>query len=139
MAQNGGTTRAIVGSGWSFPLRCPSPSGGLELSSHEQDIEEAIYLILMTSKGERRMRPEFGCGIHDLVFAPSNATTFGLIVSNVQEALGWWEPRIDVEQVVVTPDDDDPTLLRIEVTYRIRATNDVRNLVYPFYRIPGEG
>lgn len=128
----------ITGSGWSFPLR-RSPRGGIELSSHERDIEEAIYLILMTARGERRMRPEFGCGIHDLVFAPNNATTHGLIVYHVQEALGWWEPRIEVEQVLVTPDRREPNLLLIEISYRIRATNDVRNLVYPFYRIPGEG
>ncbi len=136
--QSGEASNAIIGSGWAFPLR-PSQRGGIELSSAEQDIEEAIYVILMTAKGERRMRPNFGCGLHDLVYAPNNVTTFGLIVQNVEEALGWWEPRIDVERVEVTPDRQDPALLHIEVSYRIKATNDVRNLVYPFYRIPGEG
>ncbi len=138
MAQNGDAVNMIVGSGWSFPLR-RSPTGGIELSSMQQDVEEAIYLILMTAKGERRMRPDFGCGIHDLVFAPNNATTFGLITYHVEEALGWWEPRIAVEQVLVNQDANDPALLYIDVKYRIKATNDIRNLVYPFYRIPGEG
>ena len=135
--QDGDGTNAIIGSGWAFPLR-PSPRGGIELSSAEQDIEEAIYIILMTAKGERRMRPEFGCGIHELVYAPDNATTHGLIVHHVQEALGWWEPRIEVQEVVVSPDRNDSARLFVDVRYRIKATNDVRNLVYPFYRIPGE-
>ena len=130
--------KAILGRGWSFPLRT-SPSGGIALSSYEDDIQEAICLILMTAKGERRMRPEFGCGIHDLVFAPSNATTFGLIAHHVQEALGWWEPRIEVEEVLVTPDRQEPSRLLVDIRYRVKATNDPRSLVYPFYRIPGEG
>jgi phage baseplate assembly protein W len=130
--------KAILGRGWSFPLHV-GPRGGIALSSDEDDIEEAICLILMTAKGERRMRPEFGCGIHDLVFAPNNATTFGLIASRVRDALGWWEPRIEVEEVLVAPDERDPGRLFIEISYRVKATNDIRNLVYPFYRIPGEG
>ncbi|MCL5109895.1 MAG: GPW/gp25 family protein [Chloroflexi bacterium] len=135
---NADPKKAILGRGWGFPLSV-GPRGGIELSSHEQDIEESICIILMTAKGERRMRPEFGCGIHDLVFAPNNATTFGLVTEYVQESLGWWEPRIEVQQVLVEPDPQEPSRLLIEIKYRIRATNDSRNLVYPFYRIPGEG
>jgi len=135
--RSGDSARAILGKGWAFPLRV-GPRGGIDLSSHEQDIEEAICIILMTAKGERRMRPEFGCGIHDLVFAPNNATTFGLVAHHVEEAIGWWEPRVEVEEVNVNPDRQDPSRLFIDVRYRIKATNDVRNLVYPFYRIPGE-
>jgi len=85
------------------------------------------------------MRPQFGCGIHDLAFAPNDPTTAGLIQSQVLEALGWWEPRIEVAGVDVEPDSDEDGLLVIDIRYRIKATNAERNLVYPFYLIPGEG
>ncbi len=124
----------FLGSGWAFPFRI-GPTGGIALSRHERDVEEAIRIILSTAKGERHMRPNFGCGIHDLVFAPNNATTAGRIETYVQEALGLWEPRIEVLDVLVEPDPDERNKVLITVNYRIRATNDVRNLVYPFYLI----
>ena len=89
------TNKDIMGTGWSYPLRTDG-RGGIALSRHENDIEESIRLILSTAKGERRMRPNFGCDIHTLIFAPNNATTWGLAAHYVEEALGWWEPRIEV-------------------------------------------
>jgi phage baseplate assembly protein W len=127
----------FLGSGWSFPFRI-SPTGGIGLSRHEFDIDEAIRIILSTAKGERHMRPQFGCGIHDLVFAPNNATTAGLVDTYVTEAIGWWEPRVEVMRVEVGTDDDERNKLLINVHYRIRATNDDRNLVFPFYLIRPE-
>jgi hypothetical protein len=126
------TTKDILGAGWRFPLKVNS-RGGLTLSRHEKDIEESIRIILNTAKGERRMRPDFGCGIHNLVFAPNNATTWGLIVHHVEEALGWWEPRIEVTDVDVSPDATDSSRLMVNIKYRVKSTNDERNLVYPFY------
>ena len=79
------------------------------------------------------MRPAFGCSINDLVFAPSNATTWSLITHHVKEALGYWEPRIDVVDVGVHPEPRDTSQLLVNIKYRVRATNDERNLVYPFY------
>jgi phage baseplate assembly protein W len=122
----------IVGSGWSFPL-VVNGRGGLGLSPHKRDVEESIRVILSTAKGERRMRPNFGCGIHDFVFAPNSASTWSLIAHHVEEALGWWEPRIEVTDVDVRPDLGDTSQLLINIRYRIKATNDERNLVYPFY------
>ncbi|HET7078240.1 MAG TPA: GPW/gp25 family protein [Chloroflexia bacterium] len=127
----------FLGSGWAFPFRI-SPSGGIALQRHERDIDEAIRIILSTAKGERHMRPQFGCGIHELVFAPNNATTAGLVESYVEEAIGWWEPRVEVLEVNVDTDDDERNLLIITIHYRVRATNDERNLVYPFYLIRSE-
>jgi phage baseplate assembly protein W len=127
----------FLGNGWSFPFRI-SPSGGIALSHREFDIDEAIRIILSTAKGERHMRPEFGCGIHDLVFAPNNATTAGLVETYVTEAIGWWEPRVEVLRVDAEPDDEERNKLLITVHYRVRATNDQRNLVYPFYLIRPE-
>lgn len=128
---------AFRGRGWAFPLRVDG-RGGIALVSDELDIEEAIHIILGTAKGERRMRPTFGCSIHELLFAPNNASTASLAAHYVQEALGQWEPRIEVTEVKVKPDALDPVRLLIDIRYRVRTTNDERNLVYPFYRIPGE-
>jgi uncharacterized protein len=130
-------TGDFLGNGWSFPFRI-SPSGGIALTRQEYDIDEAIRIILSTAKGERHMRPDFGCGIHDLVFAPNNATTAGLVYTYVEEAIGWWEPRVELIDIEVTTDDVDRNMLLINITYRIRATNDERNLVYPFYLIRSE-
>ena len=126
----------MLGTGWSFPLHVDG-RGGLPLSPHEKGIEEAIRIILSTAKGERRMRPNFGCDVHRLAFAPNNATTWGLASHYVEEALGWWEPRIEVVEIDTRPDPDDTSRLLINIKYRIRATNDARNLVYPFYLMPG--
>src|SRR5512135_826814 len=120
----------FLGTGWAWPLRI-SPTGGIALSRQEFDIDEAIRIILATAKGERHMRPQFGCGIHDLVFAPNNATTRGLVESYVREAIGWWEPRVEVQEVQVSTDEGDGNVLLINVLYRVRVTNDERNLVYP--------
>jgi phage baseplate assembly protein W len=84
------------------------------------------------------MRPEFGCRIWDLLFEPVNANTLGLMAQAVREAVAQWEPRVEVEDIIVTPDDDDSSLVRIVVVYKVRTTNDRRNLVYPFYVIPRE-
>lgn len=127
----------FIGRGWAFPLRTDA-TGGIALVSREREIEEAIRLILGTSPGERPMRPEFGCRIHDHVFANADGATAASISADVVDALYRWEPRIDVEDVVVTSAPEDQTLLYIDVRYSIRRTNDLRNLVFPFYVIPGD-
>lgn len=129
----------LVGRGWGFEVGI-DPTGGIRLSGDQTEIEEAIAIIIGTSPGERVMRPAFGCRIHELVFAPNNAETLGLARRFVQEALGMWEPRIEVESVEVTADmaEADRGRLNIELTYSIRATKDLRSLVYPFYLIENE-
>ena len=127
-----GNAKDMLGMGWRFPLGVDS-RGGLAVSRNEQDIEESMRIILVTGKGERHMRPDFGCGINDLVFAPNNATTWGLIAHHVEEALGWWEPRIEVVDIDVRPDSTDTSRLLVSIRYRIKATHDERSLVYPFY------
>jgi len=129
--------RDLKGAGWSFPVGVDG-RGGIALATEDRDIARGIFLVLSTAKGERRMRPEFGCAIHDLVFAPNDATTHGLIRYHVMEALNWWEPRIDVVDVVVDTDEDDPARLIVTVRYVVKSTNAERSLVYPFYLIPGE-
>lgn len=127
----------ILGSGLAFPLQVDH-RGGLALAHGDEDIEQAIGVILSTVPGERPMRPEFGCRIHDYVFAPTDGTTANAIGAEVRAALQRWEPRIDVEDVFVNFDAADTTTLYIDIRYAIRATNDRRNLVFPFYVIPGE-
>jgi uncharacterized protein len=127
----------FVGSGLAFPMRT-DPTGSLALVSDHAEIRESIRLILGTAFGERPMRPEFGCGIHDLVFAPANADTAGLAAYEVQASLARWEPRIVVDDVAVTFDQGAIGIMHVSVTYSIRGTNDPRNLVYPFYTLPSE-
>ena len=129
--------KGFLGRGWSFPPQIDG-RGGMSTSEGAVDIEQAIRVILGTAPGERPMRPDFGCRIHELVFAPANTTTAGLAAHYVEEALGWWEPRIDVTRVKVKHDPEDRTRLLVTVHYEIRATHDERSLVYPFYVIPEE-
>ncbi len=140
--------KEIIGVGWRFPVRvdrrgadeAAAPDagrGGIALARHEFDIEEAIRIIISTAKGERRMRPTFGCDVHTLMFAPANATTFGLIRHHVEEALKIWEPRVEVRAVDVTYDNSDGRV-DVLITYEVRSTKEERALVYPFYMIGGE-
>jgi phage baseplate assembly protein W len=129
--------RDFIGSGWGFPLRTDS-TGGVALVSREREIEESIRLILGTAPGERPMRPEFGCRIHDVVFAPADMTLIGQVAYEVRASLRRWEPRIDVSEVKVRLGADEAAIY-IDIRYSIRDTNDIRNLVFPFYVIPEEG
>ena len=130
-------SQEFVGAGWAFPMRTGT-TGGIATVTGYREIEEAIRLVLGTSYGERPMRPEFGCGIHDFVFAPADATTAGRLAFEVRSSLERWEPRIDVMDVMVSLDTDDPSTLYIDITYQLKGTNDPRNLVFPFYVIPEE-
>jgi uncharacterized protein len=125
-------TRAFLGVGWKFPLQV-TPGGKIARSPYEQRVEESIYLILSTAKGERVMLPDFGCGIHDLVFGINDPRTRSAVVQLVRQALTKYERRIDVLAVSTDSSDDQPNLLLIRVNYRIRANNAIGNLVYPFY------
>jgi phage baseplate assembly protein W len=130
-------TRDFLGSGWRFPPRLDS-RGRIELVSQEQDVEESIRIILQTHHGERLMRPEFGSELFRLQFAPNDAATAGLARRYVQEALTRWEPRIEVMEVQAAPDERSYARLLINIRYFVPATNSERNLVFPFYVIPGE-
>ncbi len=127
----------VLGTGWAFPPRVDA-RGRIALARQERDVEEAIRIILLTPKGQRVMRPEFGCRIHDLAFAPNNATLMGLASYYVEEALNMWEPRIRLENVTARVDPDRPERILIDISYQVKATADRRSLVFPFYRIPGE-
>jgi phage baseplate assembly protein W len=124
--------RAFLGTGWNFPIRVEA-DGQIALVSYEDDIDQAIRIILGTNPGERVMRPDFGAGLKAFVFEPVNTTTIEQLKTRVREALIDWEPRIDVELVAVTDSFAKPNELTIDIRYRVRSTNAVRNLVYPFY------
>jgi phage baseplate assembly protein W len=127
-----GDTREFLGVGWKFPLQV-TPGGKIAQARYEQRIEESIFLILSTSKGERIMLPDFGCGIHELVFAPNNASTLAMVTQTVRQALTTHERRIDVLDIDAETAPEQPNLLLIRINYRIRANNALGNLVYPFY------
>lgn len=124
--------KEFLGQGLAFPLQI-NPRGGLALAQGERDIQQAIGIILGTAPGERVMRPEFGCRAWELVFAPRNAATRSLMVHYIQQALGRWEPRIQVQEVRVLDDPDHGGALLVHIDYRVKATHDERSIVYPFY------
>jgi uncharacterized protein len=127
----GSSTKAFLGVGWAFPVK---PVGGaLQYAAYEEDVDQAIQIILLTEPGERPMLPEFGGGLRHFVFEPNSPATHRAIEREVKSALIDWEARIDVENVAVTPDSVQPNLLFINVDYKVRATNSFYNRVYPFY------
>ena len=128
--------KAFLGIGWNFPPQT-DVSGTIALAAYEQDVHQAIRIILATNPGERVMRPDFGAGLNDFVFEPISTTTMHQLQTRVQEALVNWEPRIDVLDVKVTSDPVQRSLLLIDISYRVRATNTLANLVYPFYLLEG--
>jgi uncharacterized protein len=129
---------SLIGVGLAFPMRL-DPSGSIALVTRETKIEQSIRLILATAHGERPMRPDFGSGVHNFVFSADDAVTAGRLAFEVRTALERWEPRIDLVDVSVAPDDTHGDgCLVIDVAYVVRGTNDPRNLVFPFYVIPSE-
>lgn len=127
----------ILGSGLAFPLATDHRSA-LALARGEEDVRQALELILGTAPGERPMRPEFGCAVHDLVFDTVDATMMGRMDTAIRDALDHWEPRAEVTAIDFDLSRVDEGRLDITIGYRIRATNQLRNLVYPFYVIPAE-
>ncbi len=130
-------SKDFLGTGWAFPVGVDA-RGRIALVRRERDVEEAMMMILLTPVGQRVMRPDFGCRIHELVFASNDASTEGLAVYYVEEALARWEPRITLREVTADADPSNPERLLIHIEYEIKASYDRRTLVFPFYRIPGE-
>lgn len=125
----------VLGTGLAFPLGVDN-RGGIALARGEIDVEQAIRIILSTAPGERPMRPEFGCAVHDCVFERIEADTLARIDQAVRVALDRWEPRIAIEDIAFESRREGELLVHLR--YRLRATNDVRNLVFPFYVVPAE-
>ena len=124
--------KEFLGAGWTFPVRVDT-TGKIRLSVYEEDIKEAIWIILSTAPGERVMRPDFGCGIHDLVFESINAALIRRVTTQVFEALTTYEPRIEVLRVEVSDEEALHGKLLISIDYRVIITNNAFNLVFPFY------
>ena len=130
-------SKPFLGVGVGFPVRVDT-AGNLVVAAYEESVRQSILIVLGTAKGERAMRPDFGCSIYDWVFEPSTAATSGQISQAVQEALLLFEPRIDVVEVQVQPNREGNCLLA-SIDYQVRATNNAFNLVYPFYLEGGTG
>jgi phage baseplate assembly protein W len=128
--------KAFLGVGWNFPPEVDS-DGSMQLTEYEEDVQQAILIILGTNPGERVMRPDFGAGLNEFVFEPVTPATMHAVQVRVQEALVDWEPRITVLQVNVTTDPVQMNCLLIDINYQIRASNTVSNLVYPLYLMEG--
>ncbi len=130
MAEN--TNKSFLGNGLNFPLRVDA-LGSLELVSADRDIQQSIGIILGTRPGERVMRPEFGCQVHDLIFEPRDAILVGKIRSSVMKALARWEPRIEVIDVRPVVDSESDGSVVVTIEYQVKATHDQRSIVYPFF------
>jgi len=130
--------RAFLGTGWAFPPGLDT-EGKIRLVSLEEDVRQAILIIIQTVLGERVMRPDFGVGLRALVFEPVNRTTMALVHNTAERALIEWEPRIDINNLEVTSDPNERNSLVIDLLYTVRATNTQFNLVYPFFLLEGEG
>lgn len=122
----------FLGVGWSLPIQLDKTQQ-IQTAKYEAAVRQSIWAILSTARGERLMRPDFGCRIHDHVFAPNTAGTVGQIISDVRAALIEWEPRIDVLDIELLPQFTHPNLLQISINYQVRTTTNEFNLVYPFY------
>ena len=133
-------TEKFLGKGWTFPVQLDKEKDpiSISMSPSEQDIKEALWIILSTRKGERVMRPEFGCGIHDFVFSVVNTSTLAMIETSVREALTLWEPRIEVSDVKISTGKVEEGELTVNIDYKVRTTNNRFNLVYPFYLTEGK-
>ena len=122
-----------LGRGWGYPVQIDPLTGGIQVAEYETDIRQSILIILETSRGERVMRPDFGCGIHDLVFDVVDVTMLTRVETTVRDALTRYEARIEVLGVRADPINAVNGQLLIEVEYRVHRTNQIGNLVYPFY------
>ena len=125
-------SKPFLGVGWSFPIAVDETADAIEQAAYEESIRQSIWIVLGTAKGERVMRPDFGCGIYDLVFEINSTATAGRVAQEVRRALLFFEPRIDVLDVAVRSDQGGEVML-IDIDYQVRATNNAFNLVYPFY------
>ena len=124
--------RRFLGKGWRFPIR-PDASGRLGYSQAEQNIEHSLRVLLLTSLGERVMRPDFGCGAAQLVFAPGGQRHLRLLETTVQEAVRDWEPRVELLEARAEADPQEPERVHVLVSYRVRASHVRGTLVFPFY------
>lgn len=126
-------SNAFLGRGWKFPIQVDETTGKIKMSEYEEDIEEAIRIILWTNKGERVMRPDFGSGMQRFVFGLTNATTLRRLEKNIKESIQSWEPRVTQVEVEAKPDPEEQEKIKIHVSYVVRKTNNLFNRVYPFY------
>lgn len=128
----------VLGKGWEFPVRL-GPNGRFRLVGGDRKIRESIWLILSTAQGERVMRPRFGAGLPNRIFAPNDRRERASITQRVREALIRYEPRIDVLDVRAEVDGAVESQVLVYIDYRIRSNNAIHNLVYPFYMVEGSG
>jgi phage baseplate assembly protein W len=132
-------SESFLGCGWKFPVQVNPATGRIAMSEDVEDIKESIRIILATAPGERLMRPDFGCGIHDLVFSPMNRITLGLFESRIRESITNFEARVEIVKLDMSTRDSARGKLEIDFVFRVRDTNAEFNLVFPFYLTEGAG
>lgn len=133
MATNPDFQKAFLGVGWAYPVGIDPVTGLTARASYEDDVKQSLKIILATARGERVMRPDFGCGIHDLAFAVIDTATLTRVESEVRTSVQKYEARVELIDIVINPSQAVDGLLEIALDYRVRTTNQVDNMVYPFY------
>lgn len=136
---SGNMAKEFLGTGWKFPIEVDEITGRIKMSEFEEDIKESIGIIMRTRKGERMMKPEFGCGISEYTFEPMSDSSLARMERAVLEALILWEPRITDVSVRVAGNEEKEGQLDIAVSYVVRSTNNLFNMVYPYYMNEGLG
>jgi len=126
---------SIIGRGWAFPPQL-SDRNRISTVDYDTNIRRSIYIIIHTVPGERVMRPDFGCRIHELIFDPANNETAATAERYIREALTRWEPRIILREITVTPGATELGELFIRISYQIKANYDPHSLVFPYYLVP---
>jgi hypothetical protein len=132
-------TKGFLGTGFKFPIQVDPSTGRMRTSSHEEDIKEAVGIVLNTRRGERVMNPNFGCGIHEYSFGTADFTTLSLMRKEVRDALVMWEPRIEEIEVSIDDSQSEVGQIIINISYVVRSTNNPFNLVFPYYINEGFG
>lgn len=130
-------SKDFLGKGLAFPLNVDKRTGKIAMVSHEEDIRQAVDIIINTYRGERVMRPEFGCDMEDYVFSPMAHAPGQTIAHELKKALVIQEPRIENVAVRSEGGAAADSGLVVYVEYTVRSTNNRYNLVYPFYKMEG--
>lgn len=122
----------FIGTGWRFPI-LPDAAGSLGYADGDANVEQSLRILLLTDRGQRVMRPDFGCKAPRFVFAPGSLRNLSLLEASVRDAIRDWEPRVELEDVHAEADPQDETHVTVSISYRVRRTNTRNNLVFPFY------
>ena len=125
--------KSFLGTGWCFPPEFLKSTKEVKMVSEEDDIRESLFILFSTSPGERIMYPTYGCGLRSMVFEGMNENAITEIKDLIDRAVLFFEPRITLNSIEVTTEEQNEGRLNIALEYTVKTTNSRSNMVYPFY------